>query len=246
MAIRLVVVVGILGIVERVLPLAAPVDAATDKLPDLKVAKITGFRIQKTASGRRLLRFNGEMVNVGRGPFEIRGRRASTKQPWIIDQVVYRTGGGTRRIRTTATMRYAGDGHDHWHVRRMLSYHIWSTHGTRRDAKIGFCFFDTNRRSFAARRGEDAQLRRGGLRQTRIAPYQDRHLGRVGGPLSGGLRLPVDRRHRDAGRHVHGPGAVDLYGKFMESSETNNCTWARISFKGSGSKVKVLATARRA
>ena len=36
--------------------------------------------------------------------------------------------------------------------------------------------------------------------------------------------------------------AVDLYGKFLELSETNNCKWARISFKSRGSKVKVLAS----
>ena len=143
---RLVVLAGTLGILFGVLP-AAPVLAATDKLPDLKVAKMAHFSIQRTASGRRLLRFDGMMLNVGKGPFEIRGRRASTKKPWIVDQIVYRTGGTKRRVRTTATMKYAGDGHNHWHVRRMLSYHIWSTHGTSRDAKIGFCFFDTNRRN---------------------------------------------------------------------------------------------------
>jgi hypothetical protein len=243
MAIRLVVVAGILGIVNGVLPIAAPVDAATDKLPDLKVAKMTGFRIQKTASGRRLLRFNGEMVNVGRGPFEIRGRRASTKKPWIIDQVVYRTGGGTRRIRTTATMRYAGDGHNHWHIRRMLSYHIWSTHGTSRDAKIGFCFFDTNRRhpslpgaAKTRKYGEAGCGKRGSLHT------------KTGISVGWGDLYPaafafqwIDVTGMPAGTYTV-RASVDLYGKFKESSETNNCKWARISFKGSGSKVKVLAS----
>ncbi len=36
--------------------------------------------------------------------------------------------------------------------------------------------------------------------------------------------------------------AVDLYGKFVESNETNNCTWSRVSFKATGTKVKVLST----
>jgi Lysyl oxidase len=242
MAIRLVVVAGILCIVNGVLPVA-PVAAATDKLPDLKVAKITGFRIQKTASGRRLLRFNGEMVNVGKGPFEIRGRRASTKKPWIVEQVVYRTGGGTRRIKTTATMRYAGDGHNHWHVRQMMSYHIWSTHGTARDVKIGFCFFDTNRRHPSMPGAPKARK----YAQSGCAQRGSLHT-KNGISVGWGDLYPaafafqwIDVTGMPAGTYTV-RAAVDLYGKFKESSETNNCKWARILFKGSGSKVKVLAS----
>ena len=239
---RLVVLVGTLGILFGVLP-AAPALAATDKLPDLKVAKMASFSIQRTASGRRLLRFSGMMLNVGKGPFEMRGRRASTKKPWIIDQVVYRTGGTKRRINTSATMRYAGDGHNHWHIRRMLSYHIWSTHGTSRDAKIGFCFFDTNRRNASLPGAPNSRKyfesgcgSRGSLNT------------KTGISVGWGDLYPanfayqwIDITGLPAGTYTI-RASVDLYGKFRETNETNNCTWAKVSFKRTGSKVKVIST----
>jgi hypothetical protein len=232
---------GILGILNGILP-AAAAEAATDKLPDLKVAAMAHFKIQRTASGRRLLRFDGMMVNVGRGPFEIKGRRASTKKPWIIDQVVYQTGGATRRIRTTATMKYAGDGHDHWHVRRILSYHLWSTHGTSRDAKIGFCFFDTNRR--------DASLPGAPkLRKYFQSGCGKKRALRTTNGISVGWADLYPAKFAYQWIDITGlPGgtytiraAVDLYGQFTESNETNNCKWARVSFKAKGSKVKIVA-----
>ncbi len=234
--------VGTLDILFGVLP-AAPALAATDKLPDLKVAKMGSFSIQRTASGRRLLRFSGMMLNVGRGPFEIRGRRASTKKPWIVDQIVYRTGGTKRRIPTTATMKYAGDGHNHWHVRRMLSYHLWSTHGTSRDAKIGFCFFDTNRRDTTLpgapkfrKYKESGCGKRGSLHTTNgiSVGWGDLY------PANFAYQW-IDITGLPGGTYTI-RASVDLYGRFLESNETNNCTWAKVSFKGTGSKVKVVST----
>jgi hypothetical protein len=238
---RLVVAAGILGILNGVLP-AASVSAATDKLPDLKVAKMAHFKIQRTASGRRLLRFDGMMVNVGRGPFEIRGKRATTKKPWVIDQVIYQTGGTTRRIRTPATMKYAGDGHDHWHVRRILSYHLWSTRGTSRDAKIGFCFFDTNRRSTTLPGAP--KLRK--YFQSGCGKKKSLHT-KNGISVGWADLYPakfayqwIDITGLPGGTYTI-RAAVDLYGQFTEANEANNCKWARVSFKSKGSKVKIVA-----
>lgn len=83
------------------------------------------------------------MVNYGAGPFEVRGRRASSSVAFDVDQIIYNSGGGTRRRNTDATMAYAGDGHNHYHVRRMMTYHLWPAAGMFKDRKIGFCFFDT-------------------------------------------------------------------------------------------------------
>jgi hypothetical protein len=95
-----------------------PAAAAGDRLPDLQMAKLTDFRIVYS-NGRRLLRFSSTIVNLGRGPLEIRANRASRNSPWNIDQVIFTTG-GTRRVDTSAAMRYGGDGHGHWHVSRMV------------------------------------------------------------------------------------------------------------------------------
>jgi hypothetical protein len=94
-------------------------------------------------NGRRVLRFTSILVNVGAGPMEVLATRPSSSSPWRVRQVIDNDAGGERRVDTDATMRYAGDGHDHWHVERMMVYHLWSGRGTRADRKVGFCFFDT-------------------------------------------------------------------------------------------------------
>ena len=100
-------------------------------------------------------------------------------------------------METNATVVYAGDGHDHYHVRRMMSYHLWSTRGTLRDRKIGFCFFDTNPRYLSLPRAPRTRgLPRVGLWRPEAPQHPERHLGGLGRPLPVELRLPVDRHHR--------------------------------------------------
>ena len=238
---RLAVVVGTLGLLFAVAPVG-PVMAATDKLPDLKVATTLDFRIALSPSGRRYLRFSGLMLNTGQGPFDLRGKRASTSSPWSVDQVIYRSGGSARRIHTSATMGYAGDGHNHWHVLRMLTYHMYSpTQSTLKTAKIGFCFFDTNRKySLPGTPRSRHYLQSGCGTRTSLSTH-------VGISVGWGDLYPdtfayqwIEITGVPAGTYTV-RGAVDLYGKFTEFSEKNNCTWTRISFGATGTKVKVLA-----
>ena len=239
---RLVVVSGILGLLFAVVP-AAPVMAFTDKLPDLKVASTLDFRIALSPSGRRYLRFSGMMLNVGKGPIDLRGSRASTSKPWTVDQVIYQSGGHTRRIHTTAQMSYAGDGHDHWHVLRMLTYHMYSpTQSTLKAAKIGFCFFDTNRKYSSLPGAPKTRVYKASGCGTRSSLRT--HVGISVGwadlyPDTFAYQW-LEITGVPAGTYTV-RGAVDLYGKFTELSEKNNCTWTRISFGATGTKVKILA-----
>ena len=251
--VHLVIVVGMVGMLFGSLPIAPAfaVTVPTDRLPDLKVARTTDFYIQKTASGRRLLRFTGAMLNVGTGAFEVSARRASTKKPWLVDQIIYQSGGHTRRIQTTATMKWAGDGHNHWHVTRMLTFHLWSPTGivtsagtgTLRAAKLGFCFFDTNRKNTSLPFARLSQK----YKKTGCGTKSSLHT-RNGISVGWSDVYPanfvyqwIDITGMPAGTYTV-RGAVDLYGKFLESNDKNNCTWSRISFKATGPKVKVLAT----
>jgi hypothetical protein len=117
-----------------------------DKRPNLQMTRLHDWHIQ-FVDGRRLLRFTTLFVNVGRGHFELRGHRSSTSDRTMsMDQIMYRWDGTTRRIRTGASAKYAGDGHDHWHVQNVVIYEAWRIGDlarTRRGAKTGFCFFDT-------------------------------------------------------------------------------------------------------
>lgn len=122
---------------------AAP---AADRLPDLAMAPLRDLQIQVTSGNRRLLRFTAEIVNLGAGPFELRGSRAAGESLMTtVVQRIYDDAGGSRTVATPAVMFFAGDGHTHWHVNDLEKYElvplgITGTVGL--DAKIGFCFFD--------------------------------------------------------------------------------------------------------
>ena len=119
--------------------------AASDRLPDLAMAKLRHIGT-KTVDGRRLLRFSAIIVNVGDGPFELRSRRVTTRSRWSTRQVIHDDAGGSRSVATPSVrLVYAGDGHDHWHVKDLEQYRLvplGSTGGTRIGQKVGFCFFD--------------------------------------------------------------------------------------------------------
>src|SRR5918998_2668272 len=124
---------------------AAPAGAASDRLPDLRMDQARNLQIQN-AGGRKLLRFDSIVVNVGAGPFELRGTNNTGSTMTRVEQRVFDDAGGSRYAATPATMVFGGDGHNHWHVRNLQDFEL-----TRLDngvkvspptAKLGFCFFD--------------------------------------------------------------------------------------------------------
>lgn len=132
-----------------VLLLAAPAGAANDLRPDLRMARFDYFAspyIENTSDGRRLLRFDSIIVNVGAGNFEVHGSRSGTNIPEMtITQRVFNDAGGYRNRFTAARMYFAGDGHSHWHVRNLQRFTLTRlSDGTRvaTGAKHGFCFWD--------------------------------------------------------------------------------------------------------
>ncbi len=155
--------------------------------------------------------------------------------------MIYNDGGGGRRVQTDATMQYAGDGHDHWHVRQMMNYHIWSKHGTYRDSKIGFCFFDTNLRDPDLPGSPSSRVYLESSCGTRLSKST-----RNGISVGWGDKYPwnfafqwIDITGLPSGTYTL-RNVVDLYNFFDETTETNNCNWARISFGSSGSTVRLL------
>jgi hypothetical protein len=137
---------GCAAVTALALALPAPALAA-DVLPDLGMARVSDLKIDKsTIKGHKLLRYTAIIVNVGAGPFEARGGRSSTSEPTMaVTQRIYDDAGGHRDLTTSAEMFYAGDGHNHWHVRDLETGEL-----TRLDngvktgtlAKHGFCFYD--------------------------------------------------------------------------------------------------------
>jgi hypothetical protein len=219
---------------------------AADRLPDLRMTPLRDIRIT-TENGRRLLRFTAMMSNVGQGHFEVRGSRSTTADPTMsIEQVIYNSAGGSRRVATDASGEYAGDGHDHWHVQRMMSYGLWRAAGSTsmlRGAKVGFCFLDTN----------PWQLSLPGARQSSY--YRESWCGtqsvltnRVGISLGWADSYPwsfafqwVDITGVAAGEYYL-RSVVDENDYFFETNDANNCAWAKIRIPAAGSTVTVLSS----
>ena len=125
---------------------SVPAHAATDLLPDLAMARLRNFSVQ-TVNGQRQLRFTTIIVNIGAGPFQVTGSRSSTNDTEMntVTQQIFDDAGGHRDVATPATMFFAGDGHNHWHVRDLETYTLARLdNGTNvgTGEKHGFCFFD--------------------------------------------------------------------------------------------------------
>jgi hypothetical protein len=224
--------------------LPGPVLAATDRLPNLRMLPLRDWHIQNV-DGRRLLRFTTIMANAGPGHFEVRGYRPDTSVKTMkIDQVIFDDEGGSRRVKTGATGSYAGDGHDHWHVEKIMTYELYRVENpatVRGGAKTGFCFLDTTA----------WRLNLPGARQHPY--YQESWCGtrstlttRVGISVGWGDRYPWDFAYQwiditglASGNYVV-RSTVDIANWYREGHDYDNCRWARIRIPSSGTSVTVL------
>lgn len=123
---------------------AAPVQV----LPDLGMKKFDPNRfLIANVNGVKQLKFDTVVQNAGQGKFEIiMNRKTGTGDPMVDTQRIYYTDGSFTTKATTATGYFAGDGHNHWHVRDLekFSLHLKDASETqlRTGAKHGFCFED--------------------------------------------------------------------------------------------------------
>jgi hypothetical protein len=217
-----------------ILTAAQPAAAATDVLPDLTVARIEEPQIEIAGSQKRL-RFTSILLNVGDGPFELRGQRSAGQAEMTVSQRIKNSDGGQREIGTPAVMYFAGDGHTHWHVRDLATYEIWEIGGAkiRTGAKRGFCFFDNySYRLWEPGTAQSAVYRHCGdqsLLQLTVG------LSKNWGDVYE-YALPdqwIDISGLAAGRYRL-VSTIDQYNWFVESDESNNSNWAEIEITASG------------
>jgi hypothetical protein len=219
---------------------ASPVSAGARELPpDLRLAKLAEFRVQRSG-GDRLLRFTTRILNRGAGPLEIRGQRACSGQacPTMnAVQRIYRSDGSFVR-HAQGKLRYAGDGHNHWHVQRMQLYELlplgpggrpWPGARPLRGAKVGFCFFDIYRwfpgdaGSPGARQYQESGCGTRGSVNARVGlsvGWMDEYPWHfayqwidISGLPAGSFRVCV---------------TADPLGRYIETSEANNQSWANV------------------
>lgn len=126
-------------------PVAANHETTDALLPDLGMAPLADFSIQRRPKGERWLRFSATIVNVGAGPFQAYGH-TNVGGELSVDQQ-FRTSGAIASHPTVAKMYWSGDGHSHWHVRDLEEYVLEGQNGTvrRYGEKHGFCFWDNVR-----------------------------------------------------------------------------------------------------
>ena len=138
---------------QRVTVSSPPKPSGTKLVADLGAKKLTEcaaseqpcFKIV-SSEGRRLLKFPMVTVNIGKGPLEIHGHRSSsTSTDWIAWLTTYYSSGDTQSHSVPKVDFYfAGDGHDHWHIRDFDSYQVLDKSGASLavSEKHGFCFED--------------------------------------------------------------------------------------------------------
>ena len=129
-------------------------DVVVERLPDLGMAPLQDFSIDRKGNGTVWLRFDTIIVNVGDGPFEAYGYKAGTADELAderrdVEQRVYRSDGSFVDEQTPAWMFWARDGHNHWHVEGLQTWHL-AYAATPNDViaigkKTGFCFWDNHR-----------------------------------------------------------------------------------------------------
>jgi hypothetical protein len=221
-----------------------PAYAASDRLPDLGMARLDNLRIKTCTAtstdcafvGQRQLRFDAIIVNVGVGPFEAGGSRPDTNTEMTVTQRIFDDAGGYRNVATTAKMYYSGDGHDHWHVRDLESYELirldnGSKVGT--GAKEGFCFFDNYRYGSSnpvsyTNCGNDPEALQARMGLSR--GWGDRYgAGTVG--------QYIDITDLTSGRYKL-RATADAPNWFLESNNRNNFTWLNIQISGDSVSVK--------
>jgi hypothetical protein len=233
------VVVAVLALALVVATSSPPAEAATDVLPDLGMAPLDNLQIENTQDGRRLLRFDAIIVNVGPGAFELRGERDSAAAEMNVTQHIFDSAGGQRDRPTTATMFYAGDGHSHWHVKDLAQYSLLKKQHkkhkrVRTDAKQGFCFFDNywfGSTQAAHYTGGCANNQPGALEVTMglSRGWGDIYRASTVGQYVDITGLP-DGRYRLKAK-------ADSGSWFKEQKEKNNFTWVDIQISGTSVSV---------
>ncbi len=236
---KIVVFVLTAGIALQIVLLyayAPSVGAASDRLPDLAMARLNHVQIERT-EGRSLLRFDAVIVNVGAGSFELHGSRPTTETDMTtVTQRIYDDAGGSRFVPTTAQMYWSGDGHDHWHARDLEEYELIRLDNGKKvgaGGKEGFCFQDNYQYGSteppfytSCDHNPEALSVTMGLLRGWGDIYPWRTVGQyidVTGLKSGRYRLWA---------------TADATDQFEESNEANNFTWVDIQKSGSSVVVK--------
>jgi hypothetical protein len=98
------------------------------RCPDLAMAPASHMRLDRKRDGRRFLRMQNSIVNVGNGPAELFAQRTGPKE-MAAQQVITDLAGGRRRFATGAEVYYTSvptRGGDYWKFDQAARFELWS------------------------------------------------------------------------------------------------------------------------
>ena len=218
--------------------LAAPSAAsAHDVLPDLGMARLQDFKVEKMGP-QTILRYSAIVVNVGAGRFQLDGTRTASSGSGM--EVAQRVAGsdGTYRLQATgAQMYFAGDGHHHWHVADLEDSVLERLdNGVKvgSGAKHGFCFFDNYAYRLTLLGAPSSPFYRT-CGQDPSVSAQSMGLSVGWGDIYSFQLIDqwVDITGLSAGRYRLTTTA-DAQNFYVESNEANNVTWVDLQLKAKG------------
>jgi hypothetical protein len=232
--------------------LPTSVAAADDLLPDLRMKKLTDMYVERTSAGKVRLRFATVIVNVGEGPFEVRGTRAEGDDcgsGTAFMETVQRlraTDGTARPVPSDAIMCYGGDGHPHWHIRDIELYELRSLHDpsfrVRFGFKRGYCFFDNvgHRLSLPGAPSSPRYHESGCGWPSSTTAFMGLSVGWGDIYPANFVQQWITVTNVPRGRYRVCVTA-DPYADYVETIETNNMTWSDIRLDAAAGTVEVLA-----
>ena len=174
--------------------------------------------------------FSSALVNVGEGDFHATAEK-HLGGGWTVTQDLEHADGGASHEPSDARPVWGGDGHEHWHIERYVTYHLYARDDRGRDAgsprtdhKIGFCIYDF-KKSDLGRGPADAVYGRDGC-GTKDA--NELVMGLSPGWVDyyhwnlPGQSIPVDGL-ADGAYRIY--AVADEQGVFREETTDNNRTW---------------------
>jgi hypothetical protein len=136
------------------------------QLPDLAAVPPADLHTREV-DGSWTVEFSSTVVNVGDGDFHATADKGLDGS-WTITQDIEYDGGGADHVSTDAEAVWGGDGHEHWHVKRYVTYELFAldedgvpTGDARTDHKVGFCIFDFKRADVGIGPEESVYARKG-------------------------------------------------------------------------------------
>ena len=174
--------------------------------------------------------FSSALVNVGEGDFHATADHR-LDGTWTMTQDFEHADGGASHEPSDAEPVWGGDGHEHWHVKRYVTYHLYAldedgaeTGEPRTDHKVGFCIYDFERSDLDLGPDDAVYERKG------CGSEDSTHL--VMGLSPGwvdyyhwnlpGQSIPVDGLS-DGDYRIY--AVADEEGVFQEETTDNNRTW---------------------